>query len=45
MAEDRSAVFAGTPHTIGGFRDLGTDDDLHRLRVSAANGVDVTPAG
>jgi hypothetical protein len=42
MAEDRSAVFAGTPHTIGGFRDLGTDDDLHRLRVSAANGVDVT---
>src|SRR6478609_4601431 len=45
MAQSRSAAFAGTPDTFGGFRDVRTEADLHGLRVSAANGFAVTPAG
>jgi len=42
MAQDRSAAFAGTPDALGSFRDVRTEANVHRLRVSAANGVDVT---
>jgi hypothetical protein len=44
MAQNRSAAFAGTPDTLRDFRDVRTEADRHRLRVSAANGFADTPA-